>query len=208
MIIIFVALSGVSGTLLILLGLNNLSWKQILLFFLLGLSAIAAAIKYTMGKNPYGYKGLGDIFVFIFFGLVGVIGTYYLHTHWFELSIIYPATSIGLLSMGVLNINNLRDIETDAKTGKNTLAVKHGMAFARMYHLVLISAALLFATLYTYIEFYSWWQWLFLITVPLFIRNTIRVYHHQSSEELNKELKNLAMSTFLFALVFGIGLVI
>lgn len=208
MIYLFVGLSLVSGTALILIGLDNLSLKQLLIFFGLGLAAIAAAIKYTMGKNPYGYKGLGDIFVFIFFGLVGVIGTYYLHTHWFEISVFYPAAAIGLLSVGVLNINNLRDIESDAKTGKNTLAVKNGASFAKSYHLILIVAAVLFAVVYTIVEYYSPWQWIFILVIPLLIRNVIRIYKIQESEKLNGELKNLALATFLFALVFGVGLVV
>jgi len=208
MVIVFVLLAMGTGTTLILVGLNNLSWKQLLIFFGLGLAAIVAAIKYTMGRNPYGYKGLGDIFVFIFFGLVGVMGTYYLHTHWLEISLFYPAAAIGLLSTGVLNINNLRDIETDAKTGKNTLAVKNGPGFAKAYHLVLVSAAMLFAMAYTITQYYSPWQWIFLFSVPLFIRNVMRVYHHKTSDELNNELKNLALATFFFALTFGIGLVI
>lgn len=208
MIIAFVTLTVISGTALILIGLDNLNWKELLLFFGLGLAAIVAAIKYTMGKNPYGYKGLGDIFVFVFFGLVGVMGTYYLHTHWMEISLFYPAAAIGLLSTGVLNINNLRDIETDAKTGKNTLAVKKGPAFAKAYHLVLVSAAMLFATAYTITEYYSPWQWLFVLSIPLFIRNVIRIYKHQSADQLNNELKNLALATFFFALSFGIGLVL
>jgi 1,4-dihydroxy-2-naphthoate polyprenyltransferase len=208
MIIAFIALTVLSGTALIFIGLNNFAWQQLLLFFALGLAAIVAAIKYTMGKNPYGYKGLGDIFVFIFFGLVGVIGTYYLHTHWLEVSLFYPAAAIGLLSTGVLNINNLRDIETDAKTGKNTLAVKNGPEFAKTYHLVLIAAAMLFAVVYTITEYYSPWQWLFLLSVPLLIRNIVRIYQYHLAEQLNQELKNLALATFFFALTFGIGLVI
>lgn len=208
MIVLFVGLTVVSGSTLIIIGLNNLSWKQLLLFFGLGLAAIVAAIKYTMGKNPYGYKGLGDIFVFVFFGLVGVMGTYYLHTHWLEVSLFYPAAAIGLLSTGVLNINNLRDIETDAKTGKNTLAVKNGPDFAKTYHVVLIAAAMLFAVVYTITQYYSPWQWLFLLSVPLLIKNIVKIYTYHTAEQLNNELKNLALATFIFALTFGLGLVI
>ena len=208
MIYLFVAFSFISGTTLIFIGLNNVGWKLLVLFFVLGISAIIAALKYTMGKNPYGYKGLGDIFVFIFFGLVGVIGTYYLHTHWIEISLFYPAAAIGLLSTGVLNINNLRDIGTDAQTGKHTLAVKHGASFAKAYHLTLVVAAMLFSFVYTLTQYYSPWQWLFLISLPLFIRNIVRVYRHKNANELNNELKNLALASFFFALTFGIGLVV
>ncbi|MCF8357543.1 MAG: 1,4-dihydroxy-2-naphthoate polyprenyltransferase [Prolixibacteraceae bacterium] len=208
MIILVAGLSIISGTLLVFCGLKIDQWKTVLLFFVLGFAAVAAAIKYTVGKKPYGYKGFGDIFVFIFFGLIGVIGTYYLHANWFEIPLIYPAATIGLLSTGVLNINNLRDIETDSKTGKKTLAVNHGAKFARNYHLVLILAAMFFAVYYTITEFYSTWQWLFLITVPLFIRNLVRVFKSDDPEILNRELKNLSLATFLFALIFGIGLVV
>ncbi|MGF7137860.1 1,4-dihydroxy-2-naphthoate polyprenyltransferase [Roseimarinus sediminis] len=208
MIIAFVLLSFVSGSLLIVVGLSNLSWKEILLFFVLGIAAIVAAIKYTVGRNPYGYKGMGDIFVFIFFGLVGVMGTYYLHTHWLEVNLFYPAAAIGLLSVGVLNVNNLRDIETDTLTGKITLAVKQGAVFAKNYHVVLIATAFLFTTVYTVKEYFSPWQWLFALSVPLFVRHIIRVYNHQAAEELNAELKNLALTTFLFSLLFGLGLLL
>lgn len=208
MIIVFVGLSVITGTLLIIIGLNNLSWKQLLLFFGLGLAAIIAAIKYTVGRNPYGYKGLGDVFVFLFFGLVGVIGTYYLHIHWFDRLVIIPAAIIGLFSTGVLNINNLRDIKTDEETGKNTLAVLYGSKFAKSYHLLLIGSGLMLAVAYTIAYFNSAWQLLFLVTVPLFVRNIWKIYHYKESSELNAELKNLALATFFFAVTFGVGMVL
>lgn len=208
MIIVFVILSCISGTVLIFTGLNNLPWKELAIFFGLGLAAIAAAIKYTIGKNPYGYKGLADIFVFIFFGLIGVMGTYYLHTHWFDLFILAPASVIGLFSVGVLNINNLRDIETDAKSGKKTLAVRFGPKFARFYHLALISIGLIISVVYSIIKFYSGWQFLFLVTVPFFAMNIWVVFKSQKAEDLNNELRNLALTTFLFSLAFGLGLIL
>jgi len=208
MIVIFVILCVISGSGLIYFGLKNMSWKQIVLFFGLGLAAIIAAIKYTIGKKPYGYKGFGDLFVFIFFGLVGVIGTYYLHTNWFDLHTLAPAVAIGLFSTAVLNINNLRDISTDRETGKQTLAVQYGFQFARKYHLVLLGAGWFFALVYLIVNFQSFWQLLFLLTLPLFIKNAQRVYQHRSSGELNLELKNLALATFLFSVVFGLGLIL
>jgi 1,4-dihydroxy-2-naphthoate octaprenyltransferase len=208
MIFIFVVLAVVSGSLLIWYGLRNLSWKQVLFFFGLGLAAIVAAIKYTIGRNPYGYKGMGDVFVFVFFGLVGVIGTYYLHTNWFDVHVVIPAMIIGLMSTAVLNINNLRDIETDRETGKNTLAVQYGFHFARKYHLILIGASWFFALVYSFFYPISFWQWIFLLTLPLFVRNAKRVYHHRTADELNNELKNLALATFLFAVLFGLGLIL
>ncbi|HKK81289.1 MAG TPA: 1,4-dihydroxy-2-naphthoate polyprenyltransferase [Prolixibacteraceae bacterium] len=208
MIIVFVSLSVISGSLLIYFGLAGLDWDKILLFFGIGAAAIIAAIKYTVGRNPYGYKGFGDIFVFIFFGLVGVLGTYFLHTHWFEPRLLYPAAVIGLFSTGVLNINNLRDIETDKETGKNTLAVQYGLRFARRYHVLLIAVGWFLSVVFTFSSFYSGWQFIYLVTLPLFIRNILRIFSHKSPEELNNELKNLAMTTFLFASLFGIGMVL
>ena len=208
MMIIFVALSVISGTLLILIGLDHFTWKQLIIFFGLGLAAIVAAIKYTVGRNPYGYKGFGDIFVFVFFGLVGVIGTYYLHSHQFNSMLIIPAATIGLFSTGVLNINNLRDIETDRETGKYTLAVQYGFSFARNYQLVLIVSGWLLGLIYTAINFNSWWQLIYLLVLPLFVKNIWKVYHHRSPVELNNELKNLALATFLYALLFGMGLIL
>jgi 1,4-dihydroxy-2-naphthoate polyprenyltransferase len=208
MVFLFIFLSLASGSLLIYFGLRNMDWKQILLFFALGIAAIVAAVKYTVGKKPYGYKGLGDIFVFIFFGLVGVVGTYYLHTNWYDSQVIIPAAMIGLMSTAVLNINNLRDITADSESGKKTLPVQFGFAFARRYHLLLISAAWFFAILFTILKFNSWWQLLPFITLPLFIRNGYKVYHYKESAELNTELKNLALATFFFALTFGLGMVL
>lgn len=208
MVICFIILSMISGSFLVFLGLNNLPLKQIIFFFALGAGAIAAAVKYTIGKNPYGYRGLGDIFVFIFFGLVGVMGTYYLHTNSFNSQIIIPASIIGLFSTSVLNINNLRDINTDKDSGKRTLAVQYGLSFAKKYHLFLIGAAWLLTLLYTLLEFNSWWQLLSLISLPVFIKNCLKIYHYNDSSELNIELKNLAMGTFLFALFFGLGLIL
>ena len=107
---------------------------MIILFFVLGIASIVAAIKYTVGKNPYGYSGLGDMFVFIFFGLLGVCGTYFLHTNHFHPLLLLPAASVGLLSAGVLNLNNMRDIENDAASGKKTLVVRIGSQNAKLYH--------------------------------------------------------------------------
>ncbi|HPR33192.1 MAG TPA: 1,4-dihydroxy-2-naphthoate polyprenyltransferase [Prolixibacteraceae bacterium] len=206
MIGIFISLSLLSGTLLIFFGLKGLSWKEPVVFFVLGLGAIAAALKYTLGKKPYGYKGLGDLFVFLFFGLLGVIGTYYLHTNWFEIHVIIPAVIIGLFSTGVLNINNLRDTETDRKTGKLTLAVQFGDDFARKYHILLLAGGWFFCLAYLGIHYQSPWQGLCLLSLPLFIRNGKIVLHEHAPERLNRELKNLALATFLFALLFGLGM--
>lgn len=208
MILLFIFLALISGSLLIFTGLSQTGWKTMLIFFILGLSAIFAAITYTIGKNPYGYIGLGDVFVFVYFGIVGVTGTYYLHAHTFDPWILLPASAIGLLSAGVLNLNNMRDIENDSLSGKKTLVVHIGRKTAKIYHFILISLSVLSSLIYTIIQFNSVYQFLFILTCPLFALNIIVVMKNTDPLELNKELKMLAFSTFIFSLTFGLGLVI
>jgi len=200
---IFSSLALISGSWLIFAGLQNL--RQIILFYALGIGAILAAIKYTVGRNPYGYAGLGDLFVFIFFGLVGVTGTYYLHTHDFSVWTLLPATSLGLLSSGVLNLNNMRDIENDAKSGKHTLVVRLGSQKAKTYHTILLVLAMLLSVIYVIKFNHSPWQWIFLLTFPLFLRNIRVVLRNHEPPELNNELKKLSLSTFVFTFVFGLA---
>ena len=174
-------------------------------FFVLGLASIAAALKYTMGKRAYGYSGFGDFFVFIFFGLLSVVGSYYLFSKQLEFTIFLPAISIGLLSIGVLNLNNMRDSVSDAKSGKNTIVVKIGVEFAKYYHYYLLTASFLFALLYTLFYYKSWHQFLFLLAYIPIVKHFLVVYHNKRPILLDPELKKLALSTFLFAILFGLG---
>ncbi len=208
MIGIFVLLSLISGSLLIWFGLRGDNMLLYGLFFLLGISAIYAAVKYTIGKRPYGYKGFGDIMVFIYFGILGVAGSYFLHTHTLHPSILLPASSVGLFSMGVLNLNNLRDHENDAMNGKNTLVVRMGVQWAKAYHVILLLTALVLALIYTVLNFESYYQLIFLLPVPLLISDINKVITNTVPVELNRELKRLAMATLLFSISFGIGLVL
>jgi 1,4-dihydroxy-2-naphthoate octaprenyltransferase len=208
MIGIFVLLSLVSGSLLIWSGLRGGKLWIYSLFFLLGFSSIYAAIKYTIGKRPYGYVGFGDIMVFIYFGILGVAGTYFLHTQSFHPTILLPASSVGLFSAGVLNLNNLRDHDNDALNGKNTLVVRMGVPWAKIYHVVLLFTALVLAVVYTILHFESYYQLIFLLPVPLLISDVLTVITNTVPVELNKELKRLAVATLLFSLSFGIGLVL
>lgn len=208
MIVVFVFLSFISGSLLIWAGLRGGDLLRYALFFILGFAAIFAAIKYTVGKRPYGYVGLGDLMVFIFFGIVGVAGTYFLHTQSLHLSILMPAASVGLLSVGVLNLNNLRDRENDKASGKFTLVVRMGVRWAKSYHVILLGTAFLLALTYTLIHFESWLQLLLLVPVPLLVSDMQKVIRNTVPVELNAELKKLAMATLLFSLSFGLGLVL
>jgi len=201
-------LCAVSGVALILIGTEGIPVTNMLLFGLLGLAAIAAAIKYTVGKNPYGYRGLGDLFVFIFFGLVGVIGTYFLHTQSFRWDIFLPASAIGMLSTGVLNMNNMRDYEADKNAGKKTIVVAMGVKNAAYYHLFLVGGAALLTVIYTLLNYHSVWQWFFVLSFPVLFLNLKKVFTYNNALELYPELPRLSMASLVFALTFGIGLLL
>ncbi len=205
---VVIILTLATGIALIFSGTEGAGNNIKLFFLVLGIAAIFAAVKYTVGKNPYGYKGFGDIFVFIFFGLIGVLGTYYLHTGTFKPDLILPAAAIGFLSAGVLNLNNMRDYVSDKKAMKRTLVVIMGSEKAKFYHLGLIVGAIATVIIYTIINFNSPFQFLFLIPVPFFVQNVIIVFKNKKPVELNSELKKLAISTLLFSISFGIGLMI
>ena len=208
MIILFSLLSLASGSVLIFFGLRGRITFLHLLFFLMGLLAIFAAIKYTIGKKPYGYAGLGDLMVFIFFGIIGVYGTYYLHNPLIKPAILLPASSIGLFSAGVLNLNNLRDRENDLENGKLTLVVRLGFARARIYHIVLLLSGFILSFIYTLTHYESLYQFLFILTLPLLVSDGNKVLRNTVPVELNAELKKLAITTLFFSLSFGIGLLL
>lgn len=206
LIVIFSILSFLSGSLLIYFGLRNAKVGLIILFFMLGIASIASAIKYTVGKKPYGYSGLGDLFVFIFFGLVGVCGTYFLFTNQFNMELLLPASSIGLLSAGVLNLNNMRDIANDAASGKKTLVVRMGSEKAKLYHVSLIILAIILTIIYTIQTWESAYQLLFLVSVLPLGYHIYQVFANHIPQKLNNQLKILALTTFFFSVTFSLGI--
>jgi 1,4-dihydroxy-2-naphthoate octaprenyltransferase len=190
---------------LIFLSFSKNEFLLALLFFFLGIASIAAAIKYTVGSNAYGYVGLGDLFVFLFFGLLSVCGSYFLFAKSLPLSIFLPAFSIGFLSAGVLNLNNMRDILSDTRAHKKTLVVKIGLQLAKLYHLYLLLSAFLFAIIYDALHFHAWYQFIFLIVlIPIYLHGKF-VWYNKEPKDLDQELKKLALSTFAFAFLFGLG---
>ena len=191
--------------LLIYVAFGSESFGYSILFFGLGIASIAAAIKYTVGNSAYGYSGFGDIFVFLFFGLLSVVGSYFLYTKMINFEIFLPAFSIGLLSTAVLNLNNLRDREQDKTNKKNTLVVKLGVVRAKKYHYFLIIGALITALIYTVLNFSSIYEFVFLVAFIPLVKNMITVSRNNTPAELDGELKKVALSTFLFAILFGIG---
>lgn len=204
-VITFVALSLIFGTWLVIEGTRGLEISGLIVFIALGIAAVGAAIKYTMGKNPYGYMALGDVFVFLFFGLAGVGGTWFLHTHQFSYDVLLPASAIGFLSVGVLNLNNLRDYQSDKATRKKTVVVMMGLKNARIYHAMLLMSAYYFTFIYVYVNYEVIWQWLFLLSFPLIYRNIRVVMNFTEHETLNNELKNLSLASLVFSILLIIG---
>jgi 1,4-dihydroxy-2-naphthoate octaprenyltransferase len=201
-------LSTVSGLALLWVAFGQQAGQYFFVFVILGATAILAALGYTAGIRPYGYAGLGDLAVLIFFGWVAVMGSYFLNTKRLDWDILLPATSCGLLAVAVLNINNIRDRNSDKLAGKNTIPVRLGLQAARLYHWTLLIGAIILALAYVLQFQYSPWQFLFVITIPLLIRNGISVSRTDSPKLLNPMLKQLSISTLFFVLFFSIGQVL
>lgn len=175
------------------------------LFFVLGVASIVAAIRYTIGSKAYGYSGLGDLFVFLFFGLLSVVGSYFLYTKHIHWTIFLPATSVGLLSVGVLHLNNMRDRISDTNSGKKTIAVKLGEIRSKKYYYYLIGFSFLTALFYVNYHFQSFWQLLFILAYIPMVKQLIRVFTNKEPKLLDPELKRLAIYTFAFSVLFGLG---
>lgn len=187
-------------------GLSNFGYS--LLFFVLGIVSIVAAIKYTVGDLAYGYSGFGDVFVFLFFGLLSVLGSYFLFTKEIYFLLTLPAISIGLLSTAVLNLNNMRDYQNDKKSKKNTIVVKIGLKAAKRYHYSLLLLSFISAVSYVVLTFTKTVQFIFLLAyIPLVI-HALFVYNNKEELGLDAELKKVALSTFLFSVLLGLGQVL
>lgn len=204
-------LAAISGITLLWVALasaiDNIQWLTIALFLLLGAVAIWAAIKYTAGSNPYGYAGFGDLSVLLFFGWLGVLGAYFLQARSLPLNLFLPATSCGLLAVAVLNINNIRDIESDRMAGKQSIPVRLGRTLAVWYHWGLLVGSMVTAMLYVWPRLQSGaslWTLLFALVIPLLFYNGV-VVMRTPSEQLDPYLKQMALLALLFMVTFGIG---
>lgn len=193
---------------LIFVSFGSKNFMYAMLFFLLSGLSVYAAINYTVGSSPYGYRGLGDVFVFIFFGLLSVIGSYFLYTKNVDHHVILPAISLGLLSMGVLNLNNMRDIDSDTAAGKKTLAVKLGAKKAKQYHITLIVLAIVISFIFSILYFSRVYILLFYLAyIPLIIHIN-KIQKASSPKDFDPQLKVLALTTFLFSLLLGVGYIL
>ncbi|MGP3591294.1 1,4-dihydroxy-2-naphthoate polyprenyltransferase [Vagococcus sp. WN89Y] len=204
-LIIVIVLSCISGLLLVTVATQSMA--DFLGFLALGVLSIIAAITYTIGKRPYGYLGLGDISVLIFFGWLSVIGSWYLQAHMFIPAVFLPATACGLLATAVLNINNLRDIDSDRANGKYTLVVRLGPVNARRYHACLLAGALLCLALFNLLSLQSVWGWLFVLAAPLLIKQARFVLRERDPRAMPPMLERTVKGALLTNLLFVIGIV-
>lgn len=176
-------------------------------FLVLGILSIGAAINYTSGNKPYGYKGWGDLAVVLFFGLVAVLGTYFLQTSTIHWEILLPALSCGLFATAVLNVNNIRDIESDARAGKLSIPVRIGRNMAIKYHWFLLITGAACSMIYVLIHYINPWQLIFLLVLPLLYING-RAVTTKSGKDLDPYLKQMAVTTLFYVLTFGVGLLV
>lgn len=206
--IVLIMLSLTAGIWLVAEGTKGLNLTTFLLFLFFGIVALIAAYRYTAGSNPYGYAGFGDLAVFLFFGILPVAGTYFLNTHQINMELFLPAISIGLFSTGVLNLNNMRDIENDRNSGKNTIVVRMGSSKAKIYQSLLISFGMLASVLFIVMNGKSIFHWLFVLAFPLFIRDLIQINKITEPQQYDPFLKKLSLATLLFTVLFGLGIVL
>lgn len=207
LILMFIGLCVISGLAMIQVSFGSLFKTESICLEALGAAAIVGAMKYTLGKNPYGYRGLGDVFVFIFFGLVSVLGGYYVAARELpSLIMLLPASAIGCFSVGVLNVNNIRDMKTDA-VNRVTVAIKLGVKGARIYQTVLIVAGWILMPVFCAIYDSAPGHFLFLITLPLYIKHLQGVWT-RSERALDPMLPMLVISTFFLSILAGAGFLI
>ena len=202
---LFVGLCIVFGTMMTWRAFGTLWDMTPILVLMLGAAAIMGAMKYTLGHNPYGYRAKGDIYVFLFFGLVSVLGAYFVCTqgvglHW---KLLLPAAGVGCFSVGVLNVNNIRDMKTDA-VNRVTIAIKLGMHRARIYQTVLIVLGWVCMAVYCLLCWPSVWHWMWVVTLPLYVKHLTGVWTRED-RALDPMLPLLVMSTFALCLLMGLG---
>src|SRR5690606_5464406 len=203
-IILTSILTFLTAVLLIYISFGKENFLYTLLFLVLGITSIVAALKYTIGNSAYGYRGLGDVFVFLFFGLLSILGIYFLYAKQLDWVLILPACAVGLLSTGVLNLNNMRDELSDRASNKNTLVVKIGGKRAKKYHFVIVILAVLALLAFAVLKDFRPIQYLFLIGFIPVVLHLKRVSRYQNPKEYDPELKVLALSTFLISVLLSV----
>lgn len=206
-IFLFSILSFISG-LILLFWISDIGLAGQIGLLLAGMAAITAAIRYTVGENPYGYRGLGDLNVFLFFGIAAVAGTFYLSTNTFALEVLLPASAMGLLSVAVLNLNNLRDFVNDRYNGKRTIVVSMGYSKALYYHAFLVLFPFILLVVYSSLQGASVYQFAYLLILPLFISDLVAIFKSPGDAHLDPFLKKHALKTLLLTCLFGLLLLL
>jgi 1,4-dihydroxy-2-naphthoate octaprenyltransferase len=206
-IIITSILTLFSSILLIYYAFKDTNIGYSLFYLVLGILAITSAIRYTVGNTAYGYMGFGDVFVFVFFGLVSTLGVNFLYSKLLDFNLFLPATAIGLLSVGVLNLNNMRDEASDRKSNKNTIVVKIGGVRAKKYHYFLIVSAMILVLIFAVLSDYRPDQYLFLLVYIPLTKHLNTVYKNQEPRFLDPELKKLALSTFALSILLALCMI-
>jgi 1,4-dihydroxy-2-naphthoate octaprenyltransferase len=206
-IVITSILTLISAIVLIYLAFKNTNLGYSLFYLGLGILAIASAIRYTVGNSAYGYRGFGDLFVFVFFGLVSTLGVNFLYSKQLDWILILPATAIGLLSVAVLNLNNMRDEASDKKSGKNTIVVKIGVANAKKYHYFLIIGAMVLILIFAILSDFHFDQYLFVLAYLPLTKHLITVSKNKDSRALDPELKKVALSTFALSVLLALCMI-
>lgn len=197
-----------SVLILIWLSFDKTQLYAALFFLALGIVSIVSAIKYTVGDSAYGYYALGDLFVFIFFGGVSVLGSFYLQTQFLTLELLLPAISIGVFSTAVLNLNNLRDMENDLTSNKITLPILLGLVKGKRYHYFLILVGFLSTLSYGYLMGGEYLYFLPLLMIIPFGKHLYRVSNSSGGKAFDPELKVVALSTFSFSILFVTGFIV
>jgi 1,4-dihydroxy-2-naphthoate octaprenyltransferase len=206
-IIITSVLTLCSAIILIFYAFRYTNLGLSLFYLILGILAIASAIRYTVGNTAYGYRGYGDVFVFIFFGLVSTLGVNFLYSKQLDFDLFLPAIAIGLLSVAVLNLNNMRDEESDRKVNKNTIVVKIGGAKAKKYHYSLIITAMILVLIFAIIDDFHFDQYLFVVAYIPLIKHLVTVYKNDNPKALDPELKKVALSTFALSVLLALCMI-
>lgn len=207
-IIVTATLSLISALVVIFTAFGKEQFAMAVFYFILGVACVLAAIKYTVGGSAYGYRGLGDIFVFLFFGVVSTVGSYFLYAQQLDFRVFLPAVTIGCLSTAVLNMNNMRDIHNDTVMNKNTLVVKMGFNKARIYHFSLIMVAVVALNTYAIWMNFKGYQYIYLIGFVPLIKNLKVVNTVIDPRNLDPELKRVSLSTFFITLLFAIAILL
>jgi 1,4-dihydroxy-2-naphthoate octaprenyltransferase len=200
-------LTLLSAILLIYFAFGDTNLSYSLFYLVLGILAIVSAIRYTVGSKAYGYRGFGDVFVFVFFGLVSTLGVNFLYSKQLDIELFLPAMAIGFLSVGVLNLNNMRDEESDRKVGKNTLVVQIGGKKAKLYHYFLVTFAMALVLIFALLNSFAFDQYLFLLAFIPLTKHLINVYKNDDHKALDPELKKLALSTFALSVLLALCMI-